>query len=77
MTGKYVIYGGTGLGKKLAGSFRNVSVIYPDDEVILAKRIEEISRMELNVCDENQARIEKYYVRENIFDRYIENASFK
>ncbi len=76
-TGKFVLYGGTGLGDKLASSFKNVTVVYPDDEVLLAKRIEDITKMDLDVCVEDQVRIEKYFVRENIFSHYIENARFK
>ncbi len=76
-TGKHILYGGTGLGDELANSFANVSVIYPDDELILAKCLVELSKIELEVCSEDQVRIEKYFVRENIFDRYIKNASFK
>jgi glycosyltransferase involved in cell wall biosynthesis len=76
-TGKHVIYGGTGLGRQLANSFNNVSVIYPDDEVLLAKQIEKLAGSEFSVCEEDQSRIERDFVRENIFDTYIEGANFK
>lgn len=70
-TGKYVVYGGTGLAEKLAKSFDNVEVVYPDNEELLAKVIGKLVSKKLARSESNINKIESEFVRENIFSDYI------
>lgn len=71
-TGKHVLYGGYGLGGKLAGEFENATVIPPDNPQVLADSILKLSKIQLGKNHADIEKIETHFVRENIFRSYLE-----